>query len=789
VTAPPTPSIPCLGVAPDETTRALRAAGLRADTGEIREVARRLDRDLTVAEAFLIDVAHSEHCSYKSSRRFLRSLLPPLAPHVILGPGEDAGVIDLGIWDGRSWALVVAHESHNHPSQLLPIEGAATGIGGIVRDVYCMGADVVGVLDGLRFGDPSGPHAEVTRAVARGVVRGIWEYGNALGVPNLGGDLAFDPCYDENCLVNVVAFGVAPQERILRSRVPEAARREPYVLILVGKPTDRTGLGGASFASQVLDAGAAEENLGAVQIHDPFLKRVIVEATKAVWELLAASGCEAGFKDLGAGGLGGASSELVLAGGFGAEIELEDVPVAEAGLPPGPRLVAETQERFVWALPERIAAEVLSIYNETFDLPGIYPGARAAVIGRVSGSQRYVVRSAGAIVVDLPAQILEEPPVLERPTVPRAVARDVGHLPEPHDWHATLRAFMAHPSLCSRAHVYRHYDSEVRGEALLRPGEADAGVCRPVPGALLGVAVSLDGNGRWCDLDPYHGAAATVLEAVRNVVAVGARPRALTDCLNFGSPEDPECLWEFEQCLMGMRDACVSLGLPESAEHALPIVSGNVSFYNQSAAGRRIRPTPILACFGTLADWRRAVTPAVKEPGNAIVAIGAFRAAFGGSAAQEILRSGAASPPCPDLPAERRRIWGVLAMLEEGLARSCHDIGEGGLLLAAIESLLYEEGPTGLGLELDVAGLPLPAAEALLTEDGGFLLEVRPGDMDRLRALAGKQGVEIHPIGRVLDGPTLIVRDGTRRLFEQPVEELARIWSGALGPLIEEDEA
>lgn len=777
-----------IGAVEDEIRASLKRHGIRSEPDEIRGVAERLGRDMTVPEAFLIDVAFSEHCSYKSSRRFLRGLLPPLAPHVILGPGEDAGVIDLGPSGAPGWALVVAHESHNHPSQLLPVEGAATGIGGIVRDVYCMGADVIGVLDGLRFGDLGGPNGEVARSVARGVVRGIWEYGDALGVPNLGGDLAFDPCYDDNCLVNVVALGVAPVSRIIRSRVPDDARREPYEIVLVGKPTDRSGLGGASFASKILDAGAADTNLGAVQIHDPFLKRVIVEATKAVWRLIEERGCAVGFKDLGAGGFGGASSELVLAGGFGAEIDLDKLPAAEPDPNPAHLLVGETQERFVWALPARIVPDVLRIYNEDFDLPGIYPGACAALVGRVISEKRYEVSWRGEKVVDLPAAVLEETPVLERPTRAREVANEAGALVEPSDWNAFLRAFVAHPALCSRAHVYRHYDAEVRGEALIRPGEADAGVCRPVPGSRLGVAVSLDGNGRWCDLDPYHGTAAVVCEAVRNIVSIGARPLTMTDCMNFGSPEEPECLWEFEECLRGMRDACVGLGLPGEAAHAIPIVSGNVSFYNQSSSGKRIHPTPILACFGAIADWRRVIHPRFARSGDAIRLVGALDRAWGGSPALDLI-GGSGVPPHPDLRAERGRIYGVLAAIESGAVRTCHDFAEGGLLVALIESLIHEEGPTGLGATCDLSGLPLPPIEALLSESGGFLIGVDPereGDLDRVLAA---HGAASYRIGTVTGEPTLRVAAGGRRIFDSAVAPLAGAWAERLGAWIEGETA
>lgn len=780
-------TIRLLGVEAEEARRELERHGIRAEPAELIGVARRLGRDLTVPEAFLLDVSFSEHCSYKSSRRFLKALLPPIARHVILGPGEDAGVVDLGTVEGDRYALVVAHESHNHPSQLLPVEGAATGIGGIVRDVYCMGADVIGVLDGLRFGDLDGVNGATARGVARGVIRGIWEYGNALGVPNLGGDLAFDACYDDNCLVNVVALGIARADEIIRSRVPEAARREPYVLVLIGKPTDRSGLGGASFASKILDPEAAETNLGAVQIHDPFLKRVLVEATKEVWNLIRASGDEVGFKDLGAGGFGGASSELALAGGFGAEIRLDELPAADAEPNPAHLLVGETQERFVWAIPERIAADVLAIYNEHFDLPGIYPGACARVVGRVIEEKRYRCSWNGQMAVDLPAEILEEAPTYDRPVRARAIAGEEGSLPEPEDWQSFAERLMSHPALCSRAHVYRHYDSEVRGEALIRPGEADGGVCRPIAGGFLGIAVSLDGNARWCDLDPYNGAAATVVEAVRNVVSVGARPLALTDCLNFGSPEDPECLWEFQECLRGMRDACIALGLLDGSADALPVVSGNVSFYNQSAGGARIRPTPIIACFGRIDDWRRSLRPHVQSPGSGIFMLGHAAKALGGSPALDLLSRSdlRLAPPRPVLARERLHLQAALGAIEEGLVIACHDFAEGGLLAAALEMLMREDGPTGLGLELALPDTSMGRAEFLLSESGGFLFEVEASLEEHFRESIRREGVEAIRLGRVVETPRLRIAGGGVPTIELDLRPIHRAWAERLGPWME----
>lgn len=738
--------------------------GLRLPPLEWRDLTDRLGRDPTLPEAFLFDVGLSEHCSYKSSRPLLKRYLPPLASHVVLGPGEDSGIVSLGTWQGEEWVLVVAHESHNHPSQVLPVEGAATGIGGIVRDVYCMGADVVGVLDGLRFGDPEGPNAARVRAIARGVIQGISEYGNALGVPNLGGDVVFHSGFDDNCLVNVVALGVMQRRRIIRSRVPAAASEHPYVLVLVGKPTDDTGLGGAAFASQILDENEVGGNRGAVQIHDPFLKRVLAEATFEALEWIEAESIPVGCKDLGAGGLGGASSELVISGGFGAEIDLSLVPRGLPVMQPHQVLCAETQERYVWAVPEERADSFCDFFNKDYELDRIYPGAAARIIGRVIEEPVYRCLWEGEEVVEVPNEILDTPPVLQRPRSPRPAPAPVADPSRPADgaWAEWAAACLTGWNAASRAPVFRFYDQEVRGEAFVRPGEAGAGIVRPIPGAPLGLAVSLDGNPEYGALDPYWAGALAVLESARNVAATGARPLCLTDCLNFGSPEDPVCLGDFEEALRGMADACQAVGSPERPEEPLPIVSGNVSFYNQSAAGRAIAPSPVVCCYGVLADFGKAVTPRLKRAGNRLLLVGRRERAWGRAGAEPGGRV-----PKPDLAAEARTIRVLPGILERGWIRSAQDIADGGLLRALFEMMVGEETPGDLGVEIDLSSLgPLPEHEILLSESPGFVLEVEPEMEARVRAALEEEAVVAVDLGLVIDRPFLRVGKGEAQLFE-----------------------
>lgn len=739
-----------------ELARLLSALGLRMSVEETRWLLERVGRDLTRTEATLFDVAWSEHCSYKSSRLFLREYLPPLGPSVVLGPGEDSGIIRLGEHDGRRWCLVAAHESHNHPSQVVPIEGAATGVGGIVRDVYCMGADVIGVLDQLRFGNPRGEAREKVVEIARGVVRGIWEYGNALGVPNLGGDVAFDSDYDDNCLVNVVALGVVPEDGIIRSRVPVEARTEPYDVILVGKPTDSSGMGGASFASRVLDPEREEEERGAVQIHDPFLKRVLVEATKRLWTLMKEEGWKAGFKDLGAGGLGGASSELVLAAEMGARLDLDRVPVSEGGLGPEVILCAETQERFIWAVPRRAADAVLQVYNEEFDLPRCYPGAGASVIGEVVPDGGYEVHWQGRPVVDLPRETLGDPPALRRPQEARAVAE--GALPPPRidDWRKVTETMAGSLDACCREWIYRHYDSEVRGDAVFRPGDAEACVVTPIPGSDLGVAVAVGGNHHVCRIHPRIGGMRAVSEAVRNLVASGAHPLALTDGLNFGNPEDPRVLWDFEETLAGLGEACRGLAPLGPDAHSLPIISGNVSFYNESETGRAIPPTPILCALGRLEEAHRACPNLVWEAGQEVILIRGAPGSLGGSLAARMLQLGDGKPWSPLWEDEVAMGRALLSAHGKGLVAACRDISDGGLLLALLELLFREESAPRLGIGL-VEGVHEPHDPALwlLAEGTGYVAVAPPGRGGDLRSYLDNEGSPAVKIGGVTEERTI----------------------------------
>ncbi len=753
-----TPSAPALrvrGVPDDELARDLRERGLALGVPDVRTVAARLRRDPTIVEAHAFDAQWSEHCSYKSSRHYLRRL-PTEGPTVMQGPQEDAGIVHLGEWLGVRYGIVMAHESHNHPSQVVPFEGAATGIGGIVRDVLCMGARVIALADPLRFGPLDDPHC---RYVAQSVVDGVAAYGNAIGVPNIAGDVYFHEGFRDNCLVNVVALGLIEQSRIIHSAAPPESAG--WDIVLVGKATDRSGFGGASFSSLVLDAEDAEQNKGAVQVPDPFLKNVIMRASYRVFDVIAERGIVAGFKDLGAGGIMGCTAELVASGGFGAIVDLDRCPTSQEHLPAAVIAVGETQERLAWVVPPEFTPELLRIYNEEFSLPEVARGAQAAVIGTVTKDKEYVLRHAGAEVMHVPVAFLtggvrydraHETPAPRRDEAPRAdeVPFEL----------ALLARMLAHRDVCSRRAIYERYDSVVRGTTSIPCGYADAGVIVPIPGAPLGCALGVGGNPRYAVLDPERAAEHAVAEAVCNVVAVGARPAGLTDCLNYGNPEDPLQFGEFVAGIDGIARVARTL--------EVPFVSGNVSLYNQSASGRAIPASPIIACTGVLDDISRSATPALAAAGSALYFIGAIAPNLGGSVYAEVANVADMVVPALDAAALQVDIQALLAAHARGLVRAAHDVSDGGLLVALAEMAFA--GGCALGVGLDV---PL-GTRAAFGEGGGFAVEAAPDGA--FADLCREFGARVTRVGTTLADP--VVREAGGR--EVALSDLHAAWSAPL---------
>lgn len=735
--------------------------GVALAPDEIRSIVEQLGRLPSDTELFAFDAQWSEHCSYKSSRRHLRKL-PTEGPAVMQGPAEDAGILHLGEWNGERYGVVIAHESHNHPSQVVPFEGAATGVGGIVRDVLCMGAEVIGLADPLRFGRLEDPHC---RYVAQSVVDGIAAYGNAIGVPNLGGDVYIDESFDDNVLVNVVAIGLVKEREIIHSYAPPGAIG--YDIVLVGKATDRSGFGGASFSSLTLDDADAEANKGAVQVPDPFLKNVIMRASYRVFAELRRLGIEAGYKDLGAGGFAGCSAELCAAGGVGAEVELDRVPVSQADLPPAVIAIGETQERMCWIVPPSFTPLLLSIYNEEFALPRISRGAAAAIVGKVVPGSRYVARYRGETVMDVDLAFLtggvryNRPyaialPNPQPPTAPYPRFRDTG---------AALEALLAHRDVCSRRTIFERYDGVVRGTTAIPLGAADAGVICPIPGAPLAVALAVAGNPRYGKIDPQLAAEYAVLEAVRNVAAVGARPLGLTDCLNFGDPTVPEHLGAMVAAIDGLSYAARRLGTP--------FVSGNVSLYNQSKSGRTVAPSPIVACVGGIADVSKTASMAFKRAGSALYFIGPPETQCGGSVYADLL--GIAGAPLAQLDYERvvRENALLAAAYAADLVLAAHDVSDGGALAGLAKMAFATRDGARIGVRLSESPLDGSSGVAGFTENCGFLVEVN-GEVE-FAALAVTHGVDVLRLGE-----TAAAYAFTGPGLHRDLDALHAIWSAPL---------
>ena len=766
------------------------ALTLSAD--EARRVQELLGRAPTITELTLFDTMWSEHCSYKSSKPTLKEFLPTTGSNVIVGPVEDAGIVDFGTVDGVEYGIIFAHESHNHPSQVMPVEGAATGIGGIVRDVYCMGGEVIATLDPLRFGWPEGEGAAHRIDIARQVVTGIWEYGNALGVPNLGGDVYFHPTFDENCLVNVVAVGLVPADHITHSAVPQEAREEPYDFVLVGKPTDWSGMGGAAFASATLDADAATRNKGSVQVPDPFLKRVLTVANREVLQQARDAGIVVGFKDLGAGGVSCVTSELADAGGFGCDVDLAEVHVSGDDVPARVIACSETQERYGLAIPARFTETVLRIYNEDFALPDLYEGAGARRVGKVTTDGVYRLRYGDHILSETAIETITCGVSYERPSeAPAESAAEPDERAEEAPLEAVAEewvSLMAHPNLASREYLFRHYDPEVRGSTVLRPGEADAGVVAPVPGSPLGVALTADGNPLLGLADPWIAGARAVVEAARNVACVGGRPAAITDCLNFGNPEQPEVFHQFRESVRGVGDACRGLTLHARGGEPLPVVSGNVSFYNQSAKGRTVAPSPITACVANVADISKCRSLHLKDPGDRLFLVGRMTSELGGSLYRDAGHAaGTAAVPSPEFESIRREIDTVCTLVEHGLVQAAHDISDGGLAACLTEMALGLEGQEILGADIVQPGFlsDLTLREFLFSEAGGFVLEIRDGDSDAVEAILAEGGVDWAPLGAVTDFNTLTVQGvGSISLLSLDLDLLETAWRDGLTGLL-----
>ena len=743
------------------TPEVISAHNLTQD--EYQRIKELLDREPTLVELGIFSVMWSEHCSYKSSRVHLKRL-PTTGERVIVPPGENAGIIDLG--DG--WCAAFKIESHNHPSFIEPFQGAATGVGGILRDIFTMGARPVAAMNSLRFGSlDNAQNGRRNRSLLAGVVAGIAHYGNAFGVPTVGGEVAFDDAYALNPLVNAFALGLVRHDQIFFGKATGIGNPVLYV----GAKTGRDGIHGATMASAEFDEEALEKR-PTVQVGDPFLEKLLLEACLEAMR----SGAVAGIQDMGAAGLTSSSCEMAARAGTGIELDLSLVPQREEGMTAYEMLLSESQERMLIVAHSGREREVMDIFRK-WDLD-------AVVIGRVRDTGRMQVIHNGEQVADIPvAALTDEAPRYERPMRPRPTSHvqsptseDQRPQVEGQNHTSDLLKLLASGNIASKQWVYRQYDHMVRTNTAILPG-ADAAVVR-IKETRRALAMTLDGNGRYCAANPREGAKLVVAEAARNVVCVGARPVAITNCLNFASPEKPEVMWSFSEVVDGMAEACRAFGTP--------VVSGNVSFYNETE-GRGILPTPVIGMVGLIEDVRRVVQPGFKKDGDIVVLLGTTEDDLSLSeyavVCGERMDAGVAVPKL-DLDRELVVQKACLEAAEAGLLHSAHDCSDGGLAVALAESCFSTPGRASIGAQIEL-GSTLPSAVTLFSESPSrIVVTVDPSNLVELEQIAGKNTAPIAVIGRV-SGTTLSFRVNGEELIALEVSELETAWRTALSRKLE----
>jgi phosphoribosylformylglycinamidine synthase subunit PurL len=742
--------------------------GLTPD--EYQRILKILGREPNLTELGVFSVMWSEHCSYKSSRIHLKRL-PTQGPQVLQGPGENAGVVDVG--DG--FAAAFKMESHNHPSYVEPFQGAATGVGGILRDVFTMGARPIAVLDSLRFGSIT-PNANLApeivaknRRLLDGVVRGIAHYGNCFGVPTAGGEICFEPGYSRNPLVNVLALGVAPKDKLFFAK----ARGTGNPVIYVGAKTGRDGIHGASLLASAEFTEESQQKRPNVQVGDPFLEKLLLEACLEAM----ATGAIVAIQDMGAAGLTSTSCEMASRGGVGIDIDLDHVPQRETGMTAYEMLLSESQERMLLVAERGREHEIFAVFSKW--------GLDAMEIGRVTDDGLLRIRHRGRIAGEIPAHALaEQAPVYDRPRAKPAPSASasarVALAAAGADLTENFRRLLAAPTIASKRWIFQQYDHMVRTNTLAVPGAADAAVVR-LKGTSRALALSADGNGRWCSLDPRAGAMHAVAEGARNVAATGARPLAATNCLNFGNPEKPEVMWQFSEAIDGIAEACRAL--------KVPITGGNVSFYNDTL-GQSIDPTPILGILGLLEDASRVLTMAFRAEGDSIVlldgASGGTNPSLEEFSSSEYARTVAGivggKPPAIDLAAESRLIEMLVALAAQSVVNSAHDLSDGGLAVALAECIFASAGDNAetLSAEITLENNAVPAERVLFAENGArAVVSVSQAKLAQLRQVAAQWGVAAHVIGKVTRGPFKVSFNGAQVLSDSPAS-LRAIWAGAI---------
>ena len=755
-------SVTSVAKEPTITPEVLRDHGISPE--EYEHILKSLGREPTFTELGIFSVMWSEHCSYKSSRVHLKRL-PTHSRRVVQGPGENAGIIDIG--DG--WACAFKIESHNHPSFIEPFQGAATGVGGILRDIFTMGARPVAIMDSLRFG-PITPQPGLDQAtlhknhsVLEGVVSGIASYGNCFGVPNVGGEVKFESCYSGNPLVNAFALGLVRRDQIFYAK----AAGEGNPVIYVGSKTGRDGIHGATMASEEFSE-QSEAKRPNVQVGDPFLEKLLLEACLEAMQ----TGAIVGIQDMGAAGLTCSTCEMGGRGGVGLEIELDLVPQRETGMTPYEIMLSESQERMLLVAEKGREDEVFRVFQKW--------GLDAVTIGRVIGQPSMRVLEHGKVVAEIPnAALTDEAPLYHRPLerweppVPRDVPANV-HLGKKTEFTDDLTRLLASPNICSKRWVFQQYDSMVQTNTVEGPG-GEGGVIR-IKGTQRGLVMALDGNSRWCYLDPKLGAMHAVAESARNVACTGATPVAATNCLNFGNPEKPHIMWQFSQTIDGISKACEEL--------ETPITGGNVSFYNETL-GEGIYPTPVIGIVGIIEDVHKAIGPNFREPGSALLVIRGsepgdasdVEAEFGSSEyAKELFGEIWGFPPSLELEKEAALQKALLEMIGAGLLQSAKDCSEGGLAVTLAECGFAH----GIGATVDLNSHGLVLEFVLFGEDASrVLISCDPQNVEGIKQIAVQCGLAVEPIGNT--GPDgLEIRVDGKTAVAASVSELNSVWAGAL---------
>jgi phosphoribosylformylglycinamidine synthase subunit PurL len=760
---------------------------------EYARIQKILGRDPNITELGIFSVMWSEHCSYKSSKVHLKRL-PTRGKLVVQGPGENAGVVDIG--DGLVAAFKI--ESHNHPSYVEPFQGATTGVGGILRDIFTMGARPIAVLDSLRFGsitakgdvdarfDSSAKTDSATisanRRILDGVIRGVGNYGNCFGVPTVGGEVGFEPCYSQNPLVNALALGIARKEEIFLAK----AKGIGNPVIYVGAKTGRDGIHGASLLASAEFTEESRQKRPNVQVGDPFMEKLLLEACLEAMQ----TGAVVAIQDMGAAGLTCSTMEMASRGGTGIEIDLARVPQRETGMTPYEIMLSESQERMLLVAEKGREREVLDVFKKW--------GLDAVVVGTVADGGLAVIKNHGAVAAQIPAHPLaEEGPVYNRPLAAPAARIESGK-----DWFQfasagtnlteNFKKLLASPAIASKRWITEQYDTSVRTNTLAGPGKSDAAVVRIKESekngpdgkkTMRGLALATDGNGRWCQLNPKVGAMHAVAEAARNVAASGARPIAATNCLNFGSPEKPEVMWQFSQAIDGIGEACTALGTP--------ITGGNVSFYNETL-GKSIYPTPIIGILGILEDESKVLKIEFRNAGDVILLLDGTKpeTAEMENLLQEFSSSEysktvggivAGEPPAIDLAAEKRLIDCLGALATAGTAKSAHDISDGGLAVSLAESCFAANGLGG-AVSLAENG---PAEHALFGERGArCVVSASPANLAAVLATARQYGVEARELGKVTGDAALRMEIQGHAAVDSPLDVLRDVWANSLERII-----